>query len=373
MSLASGTRLGPYEILAPIGAGGMGEVYRARLSVGARGRDQGAANSVLTNPDRLHRFEQEARAIAALNHPHICQIHDVGPDYLVLEHIDGHAAQGPLAAEEALRLAIQIAGALEAAHARGILHRDLKPANIMVTGAGAAKLLDFGLAKLMDADADVTRTKKGTVLGTVAYMSPEQAEGKPLDARSDVFSLGAVLYEMLSGARAFPGTTTLQVWNAVLRDDPPPLQAPPAFECIVRRCLAKQPGQRFQTMADVRLALEEAAREVSIPSREQHASIAVLPFTNLSADHENEYFSDGLAEELISALSKIDRLRVASRTSTLLLQGQGARRNDRGRHGPALTRRGSTTSTRRSSLWHRFDLQMAATTTGARPPPRPGI
>ena len=226
----------------------MGEVWKARDT--RLGRI--VAIKQLTAPD-AERFDKEARAIAALNHPHICQVYDVGPDYLVLEYIEGHPIRGPLPADEALRLAIQIAGALEGAHSKGILHRDLKPANIMVTEGGSAKLLDFGLAKLMDADADMTRTVDGTVIGTAAYMAPEQAEGKPLDARSDVFSFGAVLYEMLSGARAFPGTTTIQVWNAVLRDDPSPLQAPPALDRLVRRCLAKQPGQRFQTMTDVRV------------------------------------------------------------------------------------------------------------------------
>ena len=153
-------------------------------------------------------------------------------------------------------------------------------------------------------------------------MSPEQAEGKPLDARSDVFSFGAVLYEMLSGARAFPGTTTVQVWNAVLRDDPSPLQAPPALDRIVRRCLAKQAGQRFQTMTDVRVALEQAAREVSAPSREPHASIAVLPFANMSRDPDDEYFSDGLAEEIINLLAHVPDLKVTARTSAFAFRGK---------------------------------------------------
>jgi TolB-like protein/tRNA A-37 threonylcarbamoyl transferase component Bud32 len=317
VTLQSGTRLGPYEILSAIGAGGMGEVWKARDT--RLGRI--VAIKRLTNPDR-DRFDTEARAIAALNHPHICQVYDVGPDYLVLEYIEGHAIRGPLAADEALRLAMQIAGALEAAHSKGILHRDLKPANIMVTEGGSAKLLDFGLAKLMDADADVTRTVDGTVLGTPAYLSPEQAEGKPLDARSDIFSFGAVMYEMLSGTRAFPGTTTVQVWNAILRDGPPPLQAFPALERIVRRCLAKQASQRFQTMTDVRLALEQAAREVSSPSREQHASIAVLPFADMSEARDQEWFSDGLAEEIINALAHIRDLKVIARTSAFAFKGK---------------------------------------------------
>ena len=317
MTLQSGTHLGPYEILSAIGAGGMGEVWKARDT--RLGRIVAIKQLMAPNADR---FDKEARAIAALNHPHICQVYDVGPDYLVLEYIEGHPIRGPLPADEALRLAMQIAGALEGAHSKGILHRDLKPANIMVTEGGSAKLLDFGLAKLMDADADVTRTVDGTVLGTAAYMAPEQAEGKPLDARSDVFSFGAVLYQMLSGARAFPGTTTIQVWNAVLRDDPSPLQALPVLDRLVRRCLAKQPGQRFQTMTDVRLGLEQAAREISAPSREQHASIAVLPFANMSRDPDDEYFSDGLAEQLMNLLAHVPNLKVTARTSAFAFRGK---------------------------------------------------
>src|SRR3989442_2343566 len=194
MPLLPGTSLGPYEIISPLGVGGMGEVYRARDT--RLGRDVAVkmmASAFADDPDRLRRFEQEARAIAALNHPHICQIYDVGPGYLVLECLDGTPACGPMPIERAVRLAIQIASALEAAHRRGILHRDLKPANILVESDGRAKLLDFGLARAMGGGAAVTRTMEGTVLGTAAYMSPEQAEGKPLDVRSDVFSFGAVL------------------------------------------------------------------------------------------------------------------------------------------------------------------------------------
>ena len=317
MTIQSGTRLGPYEILSAIGVGGMGEVWKARDT--RLGRI--VAIKQLTASD-AERFDTEARAIAALNHPHICQVYDVGADYLVLEYIEGHPIGGPLPAEEVLRLAIQIAGALESAHSKGILHRDLKPANIMVTEGGSAKLLDFGLAKLMDADTDMTRTVDGMVIGTVAYMAPEQASGKALDARSDVFGFGAVLYEMVSGARAFPGTTTIQVWNAVLQDDPAPLQALPALDRLIRQCLAKQPGQRFQTMTDVRIGLEQAAREIAASSREQHASIAVLPFANMSRDNDDAFFSDGLAEELINLLAHIPHLKVTARTSAFAFRGK---------------------------------------------------
>jgi serine/threonine-protein kinase len=328
MSLPAGTRLGPFEIIAALGAGGMGEVYRARDT--RLGRD--VAIKVLpeafaADADRLHRFEQEARSIAALNHPHICQIHDVGPGYLVLEYVKGDVLRGPVAVEEAMVVARQIASALEAAHARGILHRDLKPANIIVARESAsaepiAKLLDFGIAKLMNApdggDDDATRTVEGAVVGTAAYMSPEQAEGKPLDARSDIFCFGAVLYELLSGRRAFGGESTAQVVSAVLRDDPPPLGTRPAVDRIVRRCLAKRAVDRFQTIGELRAALDVMS---AAPSEEQ-PSIAVLPFENISGDKENEYFSDGLAEEIINALTRIPGLKVIARTSAFAFKGR---------------------------------------------------
>ena len=300
----------------------MGEVWKARDTR----LDRIVAIKRLTR--HSERFEQEARAIAALNHPHICQIYDVGTDYLVLEYVEGQPLRGPLPADEAVRLALQIASALEEAHRHGILHRDLKPANIMVTGRSvsgpsAAKLLDFGLAKLITADADVTRTAEGTVVGTAAYMSPEQAEGRPLDARSDIFSFGAVMYEMLSGTRAFAGHTAAQVLSAVLRDDPAPLpQAPPAVDRLIRRCLSKSPGNRFQTIQEVKTSLEG----VSTKPADLQPSIAVLPFANMSGDKEQEYFSDGLAEEIINALTHIPGLKVTARTSSFAFRG--GRRQD---------------------------------------------
>jgi serine/threonine-protein kinase len=301
----------------------MGEVYRARDT--RLNRDVAIKvlpGSLAADPDRVRRFEHEARAIGALNHPHICQLYDVGPGYLVLEYIDGKPLRGPLSVERTMGLALQIAGALDAAHRRGILHRDLKPANILVISSSGGssdpptvKVLDFGLAKLMstsgDSADDVTQTTVGMVAGTAAYMSPEQAEGRPLDARSDEFSFGAVLYEMLSGTRAFAGDTTAQVLSAVLRDDPRPLHVAPAFERIVLRCLAKNPNERYASMAEVRAALERVASTVAAPQ----ASIAVLPFANLSADRENEYFGDGLAEEIINVLTRIPDLKVIARTS----------------------------------------------------------
>jgi TolB-like protein/predicted Ser/Thr protein kinase len=314
MPFSAGDKLGPYEILAPIGAGGMGEVWKARDTR----LNRTVAIKRLTGRHSA-RFEQEARAIAALNHPHICQIYDVGPDYLVMEYVEGRPLNGPLHVEEAVKLALQIASALEEAHGRGILHRDLKPANILVTPKGSAKLLDFGLAKLTtEADSDLTRTIEGAILGTVAYMAPEQAEGKPLDERSDVFSFGAVLYEMLSGKRAFRGDSTAAVLSAVLRDDPAPLQAPGELQRVVSRCLAKQPGNRFPNMQELRTALEQ----ISAKPADRSPSIAVLPFANMSGDKEQEYFSDGLAEEIINALAHVPGLKVTARTSAFAFRGK---------------------------------------------------
>ncbi len=299
-----GTPLGPYVLLAPIGAGGMGEVWKARDTR----LDRIVAVKRLKGQHSA-RFEQEARAIAALNHQHICQIHDIGPDYLVLEYIEGKPLAGPQTSEEAVRLASQIAEALDDAHRKGVVHRDLKPANILVTSEGSVKLLDFGLAKLVS-DSEATQTM--AVMGTPAYMAPEQAEGKPADQRSDVFSFGAVLYEVLTGRRPFESLV------AAARDEPKPLDAPAALSRLVMRCLAKPLGQRYQTMAEVRIALEQ----ISTKAVDEKPSIAVLPFANMSGDKEYEYFSDGLAEEILNALAKIPGLKVIARTSSFAFRGK---------------------------------------------------
>jgi len=316
-----GNRIGPYLLGPRIGAGGMGDVYSARDTRLNRTVAIKVLPARVANDSRTReRFEREARAVASLNHPHICTLHDIGSqdgvDFLVMEYLDGVTLRGPIPVEEAIRLATQIAGALTAAHQHGILHRDLKPGNVMLTAIGA-KLLDFGLAKSMDAESDVTFTKAGTIVGTVAYMSPEQAEGQSLDARSDVFSFGALLYEMLSGTRAFSGTTMAQVLSAVMRDDPPPLQASTLAQ-IAQKCLAKQPGQRFQTMDEVLGALRQA---VVTPVKEA-PSIAVLPFASMSPDADNEYLSDGISEEIINALTQITGLHVAARTSSFSFKGK---------------------------------------------------
>lgn len=313
MALSPGDKLGPYQVLSALGAGGMGEVWKARDTR----LDRIVAIKQLKGQHSA-RFEQEARSIAALNHPHICQIYDVGPDYLVMECVEGKPLSGPLPVEEAVQFAVQIASALEDAHAKGILHRDLKPANILVTSKGSAKLLDFGLAKLMsDTDADATQTLEGTVLGSPAYMSPEQAQGKTLDERSDIFSFGAVLYELLSGKRPFSGGSTVEVLSAVLRDEPARLDAPESVAAIVRRCMAKRAADRFGSTRELLKALRQSASK-----SDAQASIAVLPFANMSRDADDEYFSDGLAEEIINALVKVPGLKVIARTSAFSFKGQ---------------------------------------------------
>ena len=279
MTLNPGSRIGPYEIVGPLGAGGMGEVYRARDA--RLGRD--VAIKVLpaalaSDAERLRRFEIEARAVAALNHPNILSIHDIGTHegtpYLVSECLEGQTlrqelAGGPLPLRRAVEYGKELAQGLAAAHDKGIVHRDLKPENIFVTRDGRIKILDFGLAKLVkpegSADQGATLeaepTSVGAVLGTAGYMSPEQVRGEPADARSDIFALGTILYEMLSGQRAFRRDTSAETMTAILKEDPPDLAEltkpiPPAVERIVRRCLEKKPLQRFQSARDLAFNLE---------------------------------------------------------------------------------------------------------------------
>jgi eukaryotic-like serine/threonine-protein kinase len=321
LALTPGRRLGPYEIVTLLGAGGMGEVYKARDTR----LDRNVAIKVLPasvadDSDRLRRFEQEARAIASLNHPHICQLYDIGPGYLVLEYIDGEPLRGPVSAPEAVRQAIQIARAIEAAHDRGILHRDLKPTNILIARDGMVKLLDFGVAKLLTSNVEdagdradtVAKTIAGAVVGSPGYMSPEQAAGQPLDVRSDIFSFGIVLRELLSGARPSGDGAPSGSGQAT----------PPALARIVQRCLAVNPLDRFQTMAEVRAVLQHEGVEPRVAPAAFKPSIAVLPFANMSADKENEYFGDGLAEEVINALAQVPGLQVAGRTSSFLFRGK---------------------------------------------------
>jgi tRNA A-37 threonylcarbamoyl transferase component Bud32 len=311
MPLAVGTRLGPYEILAALGAGGMGEVYRARdPRLGREVALKVLPSEVTGNEDRLLRFEQEARAAGGLNHPNIVAIYDVGHQdgvaYVVAELVEGgtlrqRLAEGPLPLRRALELSAQVAHGLAAAHARGIVHRDLKPENIALTGDGRAKVLDFGLAKLgapLPSGATESLNERptaelaphsdpGRVVGTVGYMSPEQVRGQAVDHRSDIFSLGAILYEMLSGRRAFRGDSAADTITAVLKDEPADLSAtgvvlPPAAEQVVRHCLEKRPDERYQSARDLAFHLQalaaggSAVGRIATPARRRRRTRALL-------------------------------------------------------------------------------------------------
>jgi serine/threonine protein kinase len=273
-----GTRLGPYEIVASLAAGGMGEIYRARdPRLGREVAVKLIAGDGSASPERVRRFEQEARAVAGLEHPHILAIHDVGihegRTYIVFEQLEGETLRdrlqrGALPSRKAVELAAQMCQGLAAAHARGIVHRDLKPENIFLTRDGRVKILDFGLAKLTQAPEEdgsqqptQTATDVGAWVGTPGYVSPEQLRGAPADARSDLFALGAVFYEMLTGQRAFRGATRADTLSAILERDPPGMTVPggqvlPSLERLVRRCLEKDPEERFQSARDVGFALE---------------------------------------------------------------------------------------------------------------------
>ncbi len=291
MPLSAGDRLGPYEILAQIGAGGMGQVYRAR---DAR-LDRDVALKVLPDdlardPGRRQRFAQEARAVAALNHPNIVAVYDVGENYFVSELVDGKSLRevGGMPARAAIDLAVQIADGLAAAHAHGVTHRDLKPENIMVTRDGRAKILDFGLAKVapaaIGADA-ATQTQEGVVLGTVGYMSPEQVRGQAADPRSDIFSFGLVLYEMLAGKRAFTGASSVDVLSAILKEDPAdfPGSVPPALKLIVEHCVEKLPDRRFQSARDLAFALQSLSGSGPISASVVPAGVQRTPAGRLWA------------------------------------------------------------------------------------------
>ncbi len=381
MILTAGTRLGAYEILAPLGAGGMGEVYRGRdVRLDREVAVKVVSERLTSDSNALARLQREARAVASLSHPNIVDLYDVGSEngvaFIVMELLDGESLDQSLAAgglpwRRALDIGASIADALASAHGKGVVHRDLKPANVFVTREGHTKVLDFGLAKQdpfrRDGQtADPTRpgeTEPGLILGTVAYMSPEQAKGEPADQRSDIFALGCVLFEMLSGRRAFDGGTAPETLAAILRDDSPALAGaggrfPSRIDAVVRRCLEKRPEQRFQSARDLAFSLREiltaseshaaggqfgADRRVSRRSvalvaacvfvmgsalwfviQRQSAgagariqSLAVLPFSSLSADREQDYFADAMTEELTTRLAKLSTWRVISRTSVI--------------------------------------------------------
>ncbi|MDQ2979884.1 MAG: protein kinase [Acidobacteriota bacterium] len=407
MPLSPGARLGPYEILSALGAGGMGEVYRAKDT--KLGRDVAIKvlpEGVAQDAEGLARFEREARSLAALNHPGIVTIYAVEQSgetrFLAMELVEGGSldtAIGPggLSLARFFEIAIPLADALSAAHERGIVHRDLKPANVMITREGRVKVLDFGLAKLETPDSGPSATdmptesrrdltSEGEVFGTVAYMSPEQARGGRIDARSDVFSLGVVLYQMLTGERPFKGIAAADMISSILRDAPSPVtevrsDLPPHLGRILRRCLEKEPRDRYQTSRDVYNELRDLRAETSAPSSpssassprvetgavirapwrrwawiagigavlvalmlyaagrsgvlrapsrrpeagtEAHAirSIAVLPLDNYSGDPNQDYFAEGMTDELTSDLATISQLRVISRGSVMQFKGK---------------------------------------------------
>ncbi|HKQ98579.1 MAG TPA: protein kinase, partial [Candidatus Polarisedimenticolia bacterium] len=339
-----GKTLGHYSITAKLGAGGMGEVYLARDTK----LDREVALKVLpaemaSNAQRLQRFEREAKTVATLNHPNIVTIFSVeeadGVRFLTMERVVGQSLDiritaGGMTFKTFVELARPLAEALAAAHEKGVVHRDLKPANIMVTEDGRVKVLDFGLAKLQEPERpeDLSAaptgglTREGTVVGTVPYMSPEQLQGKAVDHRSDIFSLGVIFYQMLTGKRPWIGGTSAEMISSILRDTPHPVNEinvglPNHLGRIVRRCLNKDPNERYQTARDLLIELKELKQEIVDSERRSTNSIAVLPFANMSPDPEQEYFCEGIAEELINGLGRIKNLRVASRTSAFQYKG----------------------------------------------------
>jgi serine/threonine protein kinase len=345
-----GKTLAHYEITDLLGKGGMGAVYRAldtkldrEVALKVLPRDAAA------DPERRKRFDQEAKAVAALRHPNIVTIHTVeeveGVRFLTMELVDGqtlatHVGGKRLSTDAFLELAIPLADAVSAAHEKNIIHRDLKPTNIMLDEKGRLKVLDFGLAKLIEPAPDEddetvlakAMTQAGTVVGTAAYMSPEQAEGRNVDPRSDVFSLGIILYELATGGAPFRGTSMMATIAAILTETPSEVtqvrrDLPNELGRIVSTCLDKDPQRRYPSASGLRddlIRLQEAIKSGVAPAgpKAQHkTSVVVLPFANLSPDPENEYFSDGLTEEVIADLSKVGALRVISRTSAMHLKG----------------------------------------------------
>jgi TolB-like protein/Tfp pilus assembly protein PilF len=377
-----GQRIGPYQIIGKIGAGGMGVVYEGEdTRLGRQVALKFMPTELSNDRDAVERFQREARAASVLNHPHICTIHDVGEyegrQFLVMELLEGSTLKyrisgKPLSAAVVVELGIQIADALAAAHSKGILHRDIKPANIFVTDGDQAKLLDFGLAKLAVAAGEATETlagqelqttltgpalgidltRTGALMGTAPYMSPEQVLGEAVDARTDIFSLGAVLYEMATGQQAFSGETNSLIREAILSREPTPARklnprVPAGLEHVITKALKKKRQERYQSAAEVRAELIRVRGEIgrrwfrrvavatlalvallaglgwrfgwllrpSASTRIQ--SLAVLPLQNLSRDPEQEYFADGMTDELITGLAKLGHLRVVSRTSVM--------------------------------------------------------
>ncbi len=354
MTIAAGRRLGPYEIVAPLGAGSMGEVYRARdPRLGREVAIKVLPAAFAEDPDRLRRFEQEARAASALNHPNILTIYDLGTHeagpYVVSELLEGETlrerlAAGPLPPSRSVALASELAHGLAAAHDKGIVHRDIKPENLFVTRDGRLKILDFGLARRDAAPPPsslaptLEGTEPGTLLGTVAYMSPEQVRGKSADGRSDLFSAGVVLYEMLAGRRPFSGDSHAETMTAILRDEPAPLRGvAPALDRLLRRCLEKETDHRFQHARDLAFALESLSSETpqaamsEAPAADHPRSVAVLLFEDLARDPANAHVGLGLADATITELASLKSLLVRPTASVLRFRERPAEPEAAGR------------------------------------------
>jgi serine/threonine protein kinase/Flp pilus assembly protein TadD len=338
-----GQTLSHYKILDKLGEGGMGAVYLAEdLELNRKVALKVLPKEMASDPERLSRFKREAKAVAALSHPNIVTIYSVEDSdqgrFITMELVEGKSLEElitprGLPVKQFFTVAIPLTDALSAAHQAGITHRDLKPANIMITGDNRVKVLDFGLAKLHSSVAGPDElemptqalTQEGMIMGTVPYMSPEQVQSKPVDHRTDIFSLGIILYEMATGKRPFRGDTSADLISSILRDSPRPVtelnvDLPTDLGRIVKRCLEKDPNRRFQTSLDLRSELETLEHETATKVTKTAPSIAVVPFADLSPERDQDYFCEGLAEELIDALIKVTGLRVASRTSAFQIK-----------------------------------------------------
>jgi len=405
MTLAAGTKFGPYEIQSPLGAGGMGEVYRATDT--KLGRDVALKvlpGEMAQDPERLARFRREAKALAQLDHPNIVTIYSVeecdGIHFLTMQLVEGLPLdrvipQGGLPFEQIVEIASALGDALAAAHDKGIVHRDLKPANVMVSNEGRVKVLDFGLAKDVGAsdpaDATLTsdhRTQAGMVMGTPAYMSPEQTSGRPLDHRTDIFSLGVLLHEMATGRRPFDGSSSAELISAILRDNPPPVtdarpDLPSDLARIVRRCLEKDPRHRLQTARDVSNEFRDLARQTSqkvVPAKtsttrgvapadsgaaraDEGSWVAVLPFKYSGGNAYIGALADGLSEDIVTGLSRFSYLRVIARSSTLHYANQSVDVRSAGKElGARYVMEGSL---RQAGTKLRLAVQLVDTVSGA--------